>query len=400
MYNSVNNDNRFSRRRFLSYTGLAIGGLSVSPLLSKAMAAEVQQSPTAFSLSDVSQIVSPTEATPVRLNFNENALGMSPQAKQAAIDAVPKANRYAKAEILLLGKAISDTYAVSPDWLLLTAGSSEGIRASLAAFSQENTQLVIPELTYGDGEHFARINQLKITKVPALKDWSFDIAAMRKAVDNYAGHSIVYLVNPNNPTSTITPANLMHDWISSKPKNTLFIVDEAYADYADDPAFASVDSLVKQGFDNVVLLKTFSKLHAMAGMRVGYILATPNNIKLLNNYVAGEKLNYCGVVAAMASLKDTAYQAYSKQVNKVSRDIMVQTLTKLGQVYLPSQTNFIFHQINIDLERYQNLLKQNHILVGRAFPPANNWCRITLGTPGEMRYVAKVLQDLRSQQLI
>ena len=388
-----------SRRTLLGFSTAAIAGLSVNQLLSKAYASELQKT-ISFSLPVMDTAVTPSLDNPVRLNFNENAIGMSGTAKQAAIDAVPKANRYAKAEIPLLSKRLAQYHNVSDEHILLTAGSSEGIRSAIAAHINPNTQLVIPELTYGDGEHFAKIFNLKVTKVPSLEDWQIDINGLHKAVENHQGLSIVYLVNPNNPTSTVIGYKEVKSWITSKPKNTLFIIDEAYAEFVNDPAFRSVDSLILEGYSNIILLKTFSKIHAMAGLRVGYIVSSPDNIKNIGQYVAGEKLNYCGVCAALASIDDKQFLTYSKKATDVSRNIMEKVLSELGLHYLKSETNFMFHKSPIELGQYRELMKKNFILIGRDFNPATNWCRISLGTPGEMLYVANVLYGLREKSLI
>lgn len=392
-------DLNISRRKLLTFSSVALAGLSVNQLLSKAYAQEMQKS-IAFSLPMLDKIVTPDQSNPIRLNFNENALGMSPTAKQAAIDAIPKANRYAKAEMPMLNKRLGQHHNVNEKQILLTAGSSEGIRSAIAAFVKSDTQLVIPELTYGDGEHFAKIFNLKITKVPCLTDWQIDLNGIRKAVEDYHGFSIVYLVNPNNPTSTIFKTNDIEPWIMSNPKNTIFIVDEAYAEFVNDPAFHSIDNLINKGCENVVLLKTFSKIHAMAGLRVGYVVSSVDNINNIAQYVAGEKLNYCGVCAALASMNASQFLTYSKKAIDVSRNIMEQVLSELGLHYLKSETNFIFHQTPIDLKKYRELMKQNYVLIGRDFEPATNWCRISLGTPGEMLYVANKMREFREKSII
>lgn len=396
----TNNKVILSRRHFLTYSGIAIGSITVSSTLRESYAAQEPVLTNVNALSSVSEIATPSLENPVRLNFNENALGMSPNAKQAAITAVSKANRYAKHEMPLLSLAIAKHHNLNSDYVLLTAGSSEGIRSSIVAFTKEKTQFVIPELTYGDGEYFAKIANLPVIKVPNLTDWAIDIEGLINKVEQYSGYSIVYLVNPNNPTSTITDTKKVFDWIRSKPKNTIFIVDEAYAEFVNDASYQSVDTLIEQGYENVILLKTFSKIHAMAGLRVGYVLANPIHIKNIAQYVAGEKLNYCGVCAALASMEDQSYLKYSKKVTDTSRLIMEQVLKELDLYYVASETNFIFHKIPIALNEYQQLLKDKFILVGRAFPPANGWCRISLGTPGEMLYTATILKQLREQNFI
>lgn len=378
------------RRQLLKLSGALAGGVALAGLSRSALADALPSSSATFS--------APTAEHPIRINFNENPLGMSPRAQAAARDAVVKANRYAKEEIIALRSQLAGRYQLPDESILLTAGSSEGIRAAIEAYATLDTQLVIPALTYGDGEHFAAIAGMKITKVPMLAGWQFDINGLQQAVANHAGPSLVYLVNPNNPTATITPADAIEPWIASKPANTLFIVDEAYAEFVNDPRFRSVGPLLKQGADNVILLKTFSKIYAMAGMRVGYAVAQPALIARLANHVAGEKINFCGVDAALASLHDDAFVTYSKKSNDTSRQILLQTLDALNLDYLPSEANFVFFKLNTPLAAFQQQMKQAGILVGRAFPPADDWCRISLGTPQEMTFVAHTLKQFRSQK--
>ncbi|WP_409308841.1 pyridoxal phosphate-dependent aminotransferase [Pectobacterium sp. B1J-3] len=380
------------RRALLKLSGALLGSAAVVTGFSPRVLAETQAEKTAFS--------APTRDNPIRINFNENPLGMSPKAQAAARDAVVKANRYAKSEILMLGKKLAEHHQVEQPSILLTAGSSEGIRAAIEAYSPLGAQLVIPELTYGDGEHFAKIAGMTITKVKMRDRWAFDIDGMKSAVASYNGLSLVYLVNPNNPTGTITPADEIEPWIASKPANTMFIVDEAYAEFVNDPRFRSVAPMISKGAENVILLKTFSKIHAMAGMRVGYAVAHPDAIALMGRYVAGEKINFSGVDAARASMDDHAFIAYSKKSNDVSRQILLKALDELKLPYLPSEGNFVFHQLVVPLKDYQKHMADSGVLIGRAFPPADDWCRISLGTPEEMQWVADTMREFRKKNWI
>lgn len=379
-----------SRRQLLTLSASAVGGLALTSIVPTAVSA------TGPSVANAA-FISPSKTLPIRINFNENALGMSAKAQDAARAAIAKGHRYAKAEITQLSQKLAAIHRVPLSQILLTAGSSEGIRATIEAYGVDGAQLVIPELTYGDGEVFANIAGLKVTKVPMAQAWSFDIEGMKKAVSDYQGYSIVYLVNPNNPTATIVPADKIEPWINSKPANTLFIVDEAYAEFVNDPQFRSVEPLIQNGADNVVLLKTFSKIYAMAGMRVGYAFASGNVINRISAHVAGEKLNYPGVCAALASLDDRAFIVYSKKGTDTARKILVDVLAELDLQYLPSQGNFVFHQVTGDLPTYQQRMADANILVGREFPPATGWCRTSLGTPEEMLFVAETLRQFRKQ---
>lgn len=384
------NELLISRRKLIIQSAGIFAGVTLTGKATTALSKGLNNTkPSTFAI--------PSSQTPIRVNFNENALGMSLKAQQAAIASVVKANRYAKNQIFQLNTIIADNYALPLEAVLLTQGSSEGIRASIQAHAGTNTQLVIPTLTYSDGEEFATIAGLKITKVPCMQNWKFDIDAMEKAVADYKGKSIVYLVNPNNPTGTITAADLIEPWIQSKPANTLFIVDEAYAEFVNNPLFRSVAPLIKAGADNILLLKTFSKIYAMAGMRVGFIIGHPNVVEKVSGYVAGMKLNYVAVEAAMACYGDKQFINLSKKSNDVSRQIMVDVLTELKLDYLPSETNFIFHKVTGSLEQYRQRMKEAHILIGRDFPPADGWCRISLGTPEEMMYVADIMRKFRNK---
>ncbi|MFW5409239.1 pyridoxal phosphate-dependent aminotransferase [Pectobacterium brasiliense] len=380
------------RRALLKLSGALLGTAAVATGLSSRVFAETQPENAAFT--------APSATNPIRINFNENPLGMSPKAQAAAREAVVKANRYAKNEILLLGNKLAAHHQVEAPSILLTAGSSEGIRAAIEAYASLDAQLVIPELTYGDGEHFAKIAGIKVTKIKMLDGWAFDIEGLKAAVAGYSGPSIVYLVNPNNPTGTITPADFIEPWIASKPANTMFIVDEAYAEFVNDPRFRSISPMITQGAENIILLKTFSKIHAMAGMRVGYAVAHPKVIALMGRYVAGEKINFSGVDAALASMDDAAFITYSKKSNDVSRQILLKALDDLKLPYLPSEGNFVFHQLVVPLKDYQKHMADAGVLIGRAFPPADNWCRISLGTPQEMQWVADTMREFRNKNWI
>ena len=383
-----------SRRGLLRSSGAVLGGLSLSSLFGGAALAKTEMTNLATIM------VTPTQDKPVRINFNENSLGMSPKAQAAARDAIPKAFRYADAEVAELKAVVAKEYGLPTDYVLLTHGSTEGIRSSIAAHASPDAQFVGTELTYDDGPRHAKNVGMKVTQVAHKADLSFDIDGMKKAVDAHKGNNVVYLVNPNNPTSTITPSDVIEEWIKSKPANTVFVVDEAYGEFATNPAFRSVDGLVKAGLDNVILLKTFSKIHAMAGMRVGYVLSVPQNIEKVRKFVGSEDLNYCAVCTATASIQDKKFLALSRASNKQALKIMEQVLDELKLEYLASQTNFMFHKVNGSLDDFRNVMRESHILVGRTFPPATQWCRVTLGTLGEMLYVAKTMRELRARGAI
>ena len=343
------------------------------------------------------KFVKPTAEKPMLLCFNENPLGMSEKAKEAVAKAAMYGSRYPFAQVIAFKKDLAKFMNVRPDEVLLTHGSAEAIRATIEAEATKNTVLVQPELTYGDGADVAKRNNIPVKNVKMGPNWSIDLAALRKVATAEAKKHrvLVYLVNPNNPTSTIADSNEIFNWIKSQPKNTFFILDEAYAEFVNDPSFKSCNELVRQGFDNLVVLKTFSKIFAMAGMRLGYAVGAVNVINKIRDHVAYEvMMNQTTLAAALSELND---KEFLKECNDEAREILYKALKELNIPYLPSQTNFVFIDLKAPLKPFADRMKTEHILVGRPFPPAVQWCRISLGTPAEMRYFVEKLKEFRQK---
>ncbi|MBU3008644.1 pyridoxal phosphate-dependent aminotransferase [Cobetia amphilecti] len=386
-----------SRRGFLGMSGAAIAGAALGQFLPGIPSALAKETAPAAA------VLKPSAKSPVRLNYNENALGMAPSAQRAAAASIPHSNRYPFSHLGKLQSLVATHHKVPSESILFTPGSSDAIRASVLAHATPDTQLVIPELTYGDGALYAGFYDLAIRKVPSSRDdWSFKISDMKQAVADHSGPSIVYLVNPNNPTSTIISSDELEAWVNDSRDDTLFIIDEAYAEFVNDPAFRSADHLIAGGAKNVLLLKTFSKIHAMAGLRVGYAVGDVDRLEHVSHYVEDDAmtLSYPGVMAATASMQSPEFLVHSKQSNDEARAIFTATLDELGWEYLPGQTNFVFHRISRPLKEFQTAMKERHVLIGRAFPPADGWCRMSLGTPEEMHYVAAVLREMKAKGVV
>lgn len=379
-----------NRRSFLTSSSLVIGGLSLSSFVSSAYTNETLKNKLAFNAEN-----------PLLLNFNENSLGMSPNAQKAIIAALPNAFRYpddARSELISeLGKE----FKLSDKHITLGNGSSETIQAAVqfvankAQKEGKAVQLIVPDPTFNYAELYAEPLGVKIVKVPVDKTLAFDLATMQKKAQEFDGISMVYLCNPNNPTAMLTPSAELSNWVKSAKENVFFIIDEAYAEFVSTPAFVSAITLVAEGYKNLIVTRTFSKIYALAGLRVGYGVAVPEVIADVDVFVSIDNTNTAGAVAALASLKDKAYVEYSRKSIDVSRQIVVDTLKELNIEYAPSHANFIFHKVKGDVKTYQNRMKDANIMVGREFPPALGWSRLTLGTPEEMSYFVATLKEFR-----
>ncbi|BBV01325.1 histidinol-phosphate transaminase [Providencia hangzhouensis] len=378
------------RRSFLKSSSLVAGGLALNSLFNHAVAQN-------------SNIVLPSEKHPLLLNFNENSLGMSEKAKEAIIKALPNAFRYPDDARAELQKNIGELYSLSDENISIGNGSSETIQATVAMLANKakkrgiNIQLVTPDPTFNYAELYSLPLGVTITKIPLKTDLSFDLAKMEQAANDFDGLSMVYICNPNNPTAMITPYSQLDKWLSKDSDNTFFIVDEAYAEFVEDPNFTSAIELVKKGQNNLIVTRTFSKIFALAGLRVGYGVATPEIIAAVDTFLSIDNTNTAGAVAAIASLKDKSFIQYSLKSNDISRKIVEKALNEIGLEYAPSQANFIFHKVKGDVKTYQQRMADAHVMVGREFPPAVGWNRLTLGTPEEMQQFVVILKQFHEK---
>ncbi|MEX9905917.1 histidinol-phosphate transaminase [Providencia rettgeri] len=378
------------RRSFLKSSSLVAGGLALNSLFNHAVAQN-------------SNIVLPSEKHPLLLNFNENSLGMSEKAKEAIIKALPNAFRYPDDARAELQKNIGELYSLFDENISIGNGSSETIQATVAMLANKakkrgiNIQLVTPDPTFNYAELYSLPLGVTITKIPLKTDLSFDLAKMEQAANDFDGLSMVYICNPNNPTAMITPYSQLDKWLSKDSDNTFFIVDEAYAEFVEDPNFTSAIELVKKGQNNLIVTRTFSKIFALAGLRVGYGVATPEIIAAVDAFLSIDNTNTAGAVAAIASLKDKSFIQYSLKSNDISRKIVEKALNEIGLEYAPSQANFIFHKVKGDVKTYQQRMADAHVMVGREFPPAVGWNRLTLGTPEEMQQFVVILKQFHEK---
>ncbi|MBI6529580.1 aminotransferase class I/II-fold pyridoxal phosphate-dependent enzyme [Proteus vulgaris] len=381
-----------NRRSFLTSSSLVIGGLSLSSFVSSAYANETLKNNLVFNAEN-----------PLLLNFNENSLGMSQKAKQAVIDALPNAFRYPDDARSALISELGKEFKLSDKHITLGNGSSETIQAAVqfvankAQKEGKAIQLIVPDPTFNYAELYAEPLGVKIVKIPVDNNLAFDLATMQKKAQEFDGISMVYLCNPNNPTAMLTPTLELSNWVKSAKENVFFIIDEAYAEFVSTPEFTSAIALVIAGYKNLIVARTFSKIYALAGLRVGYGVAVPEVISQIDAFVSIDNTNTAGAVAALASLKDKAYVEYSRKSIDVSRQMVVDVLKELNIEYAPSHANFIFHKVKGDVKTYQNRMKDANIMVGREFPPAFGWSRLTLGTPEEMSYFVTTLKVFRAK---
>ncbi|WP_049623144.1 pyridoxal phosphate-dependent aminotransferase [Frateuria defendens] len=363
-----------SRRSFLRMSSLAAGAAAIgAPLLGEremAMAA----------MSAGMQKVAATSPNAVMINFNENPLGPSEAARKAAVELLPQAGRYLHPLQDELAELLARQLGLSLDAVDLYAGSGIALDATTMAFTGPDAPLVVADPSYEQPTQMAAIRKAPVHKVPLRKDYSHDVKAMAGAASN-AG--LIYICNPNNPTGTVTTRADIEWLLANKPKGAVVLVDEAYIHFSDAP---SVLDLVAAGKD-LVVLRTFSKLYGMAGMRLGVVAARPDLLARIQAFRTGggTALPVMTVAAAIASLKEPGLVAQRKQLNASVRDDTIGWLRSKGYACTPSQSNCFMVDVRRPGPGFAAQLAARDVVVGRSWPVWPNHMRISVGTAEEMR---------------
>jgi histidinol-phosphate aminotransferase len=317
----------------------------------------------------------------VRLSNNENPYGPSAAALNAIRDAFPIACRYPDAVLDDLVAAIAALHRVSPDHVLLGAGSGQLLKLSAIAFTSGTRALVTAHPTFEALGHHASVHGAEVRPIPLTKAYGHDLAKM---LDASAGAGLVYICNPNNPTATITPDEEIRRFIGAVPSTTTVLVDEAYHHYVSSPAYASVIDLVAK-YPNLIVLRTFSKIFGMAGMRCGYAIGQPGTLRAMRVDQGWDPVSALSLAAARASLADNRHVADQKRINTETRGWTVAELTRLGFTVLPSEANFIMVNMGQDVRPLIAAMRTRGVEVGRLFPALSEHMRVTIGKPDEMR---------------
>jgi histidinol-phosphate aminotransferase len=329
---------------------------------------------------------------PLVLCWNENPYGPSPAARLAVSHAIADGCRYpSDAEMEELTAAIAAREGVGADCIVTGTGSGELLRALGLLCARDAGEIIAAEPTYAELPDYARLRGATLKFVPLDAMLRHDLAAMSVAVSERT--RAVYICNPNNPTGTALSAAAVRAFVTALPERVITIVDEAYMDFAVGGEVASVADLV-QNNRRVVVLRTFSKIHGMAGLRFGYGITRPDLAAALAAACMTTP-NIFAVRAARASLADKAFLADTRRRILASRTRITTELARLSLKYAEPQGNFVFFDTAMPLARFTSLMRARNILVGRLFPPFDSWCRITIGTEPEVGAFLDALRAVR-----
>ena len=330
----------------------------------------------------------------IKLSSNENPFGPSPLAVAAALGELDKMHLYPEAGQGALRSAIGGHFDCSPARIFCGAGSDQVLSMLVQAYAGPSDEIVFPAHGFAKFRLYAMANGA-VPVAAAYRDFVADVDAILAAVSERT--RIVAIANPDNPTSTCLSSGDLRRLHRDLPGKVLLLIDAAYADYvrlADyEPGFGMVD-----GADNVVMSRTFSKIFALAAMRIGWVYAPESIVEVLDRLEPSFPLTAPAIAAAIAALDDSAHTARSRAHNDEWLPRFSDRMRKLGLHVYPSQTNFVLIRFDDRDERSAEAvdahLLSRGIIARRFLPPAFEDClRITIGTEEELNTTADALED-------
>jgi histidinol-phosphate aminotransferase len=313
----------------------------------------------------------------VIIDANENPLGPSAAARRAIAEITSDAGRYSIWLTEDMTKRFAQLEGVKPEYVRAFPGSSEPLHFSVLAFTSASRSYVTADPGYEAGMHAAKISDGKVVKTPLTASYAHDVKAMLAAAPD-AG--LFYVCTPNNPTGTLTPHADIEYLVEHKPKGSIVLVDEAYIHFSD--AITALD-LVKADKD-VVVLRTFSKIYGMAGLRCGLAVGRPDLLTKVSSFSGWNSLPVTAVAAALTSLDDTSVVPERKRINAAVRNETFAWLDKNGYSYVPSVSNCFMLDTKRPAKEIIDAMAARNVFIGRAWPAWPTHVRITVGTKTEM----------------
>jgi histidinol-phosphate aminotransferase len=330
----------------------------------------------------------------IKLASNENPLGPSPKAVEAIRAAACDVRLYPDNDCFELRRALSAHLGVPEKQIPLGHGSDELIHNIGLAFVCPGDEVMMCTGPFSQYEFTAKLMDAAPVMVP-MRDWAYDLEAMAERLSPRT--KVVFIGSPNNPTGTIVRKAELARFVSALPEAAVLIMDEAYHEYVDDPDYPDSLALVREG-RNVIVLRTFSKIYALAGLRVGYGATTPALAAAMDAVREPFNVSCLAQVAAAASLSDPDQVARTKRLNDESKELLYREFARIGLPYTRSQANFVWVDVGRDCRSVFQALLQRGVIVrtGDVFG-APTHIRVSTGTREEnQRFVEALEQVLKA----
>lgn len=342
-------------------------------------------------ISELAREMGIPEESIVKLASNENPLGMSARARDAAITAIGEISRYPDGGAFALKKALCARFGVQPAQLVIGNGSNDILELASQAFLAPGLSAVYSRHAFAVYPLATNARGARGIEV-AAKNFGHDLDAMAAAIEPQT--RVVFIANPNNPTGTFVPGAELEAFLAKVPRHVLVVLDEAYTEYlAPEQRYDSIAWLAR--FPNLLVSRTFSKAYGLAGLRVGYAIAHPEVADLMNRVRQPFNVSSVALAAAEAALDDDEFLARSAEVNRRGMVQLVAAFRELGLEWIPSAGNFVTFKVGDAIGVNQALLRQGVIVRPIAAYGMPHWLRVSIGLPEEnARFIEALRQAL------
>jgi histidinol-phosphate aminotransferase len=331
-------------------------------------------------------------ADAIKLASNENPLGPSPYAMEALRGSIANVNYYPDGNCYYLKRDLAASLGCTEGQLIIGNGSDELLKMIAEAFLNPGEELIFAKPTFSEYEFVGRVMDAVPVAVPVDNNFAHDLQAMAGRVSKRT--KIVFICNPNNPTGNIVARTDLESFLGAIPEHVLVVIDEAYKEYVTDPSYPDSLAYVKEG-RRLISLRTFAKIYGLAGLRIGYGIASPEIISLINRVKEPFNVNYLAQVAARAALKDDEHLRRSREMVISGKSFLYEAFDRLGLKYVPTQANFIFVDIGMDSRSaFLSLIREGVIVRTGDIFGCPNFIRVTIGTPEQNRRFVQALKNV------
>jgi histidinol-phosphate aminotransferase len=317
------------------------------------------------------------------LDSNENVYGPSPKVLAAAQESLTRANRYPDREYGALIDDLARLHRVDTKQIVLGCGSTDILRVTATALAGPGKKVLMASPTFEDLAMYARAIGAEVITAPLTPTFAHDLDAMLARIDPTV--TLVYLCNPNNPTASLTPRADIETFLNKLPPSAYVLIDEAYHHYVNPSAryVSFLDRPVEN--ERVIVLRTFSKIHAIAGLRLGYAVADRHVVEKMRPLLTDVDLNCAAVAAGRAALADAeSVRSFAKRNADDRQEFFNQAMARMLKP-IDSHTNFVMMDVHQPADDIIQHFLKNKVRIGRHFPPLTQHIRVSLGTPAGMQ---------------
>ncbi|WP_245189658.1 pyridoxal phosphate-dependent aminotransferase [Lunatimonas salinarum] len=381
-----------NRRNWLKTSVLGLGSISLasSELFAKSNGSTAAKWSSESLVKEV--ILPPLNEVKMRarLSANENPFGPSAKVQKAIAESISVGNRYGHADAAYLISMIAEKEGVKPENIMLGPGSTDLLEKTAIVLCKDGGNVVSADPTYMSLVNTAEKIGGSWKAVPLKSDYSHDLPGMSAAVDGKT--KLIYVCNPNNPMGAITGSSSLKEFCKSASKKAPIFVDEAYLEFMDKPEDNTMAGLVAEGYD-VMVARTFSKIHGMAGLRVGYLVATEERIKSITSLVRGTMgLCVTSLKGAIASMQDEQFLTNCRKWNKESKEFTLDKVVSMGFSPIPSHTSFMIFPIEHEGKAFAKKMLDQGVGIRVYSMYDSSWCRVSMGTMDEMKLFVDALK--------